>query len=70
MDENEEDLESDLFVHAPLQVETQKMRLLKVLPNLSRDGLVRCEMQHVRLEDDTPVSFDALSYKWGSDNPD
>lgn len=43
------------------------MRLLRVLPELSPGGLVCCEMEHARLDADTHLAFDALSYMWGSD---
>jgi hypothetical protein len=39
------------------------IRLLKVLPDLSSTGLIRCQIWH----DDIHAKYDCLSYVWGSD---
>lgn len=54
------------FIHRPLEIDVQETRMLKVLPALSKEGLIRCEVQHVRLDVDHYFDFDALSYMWGS----
>lgn len=61
--------EPPLFEHSPLTVQTQEMRLLKVLPLRSTSGLVCCEMRHARLDDTADVSFDAVSYMRGPEVP-
>ena len=57
------------FEHTPLTLHTQEMRIVKILPSLSKDGYICCEMEHVRLDDTNSFSFDALSYMWGPKAP-
>jgi hypothetical protein len=51
------------FEHTPLDQTKGAFRLLKVLPDLSTDGLIECEIWH----DDTDATYTCLSYVWGSD---
>ena len=50
------------FVHRSLKHDTASIRLLKICPKLSYDGLIRCEIIHTAITD-TPYA--CLSYSWG-----
>ncbi|KAF2629076.1 HET-domain-containing protein, partial [Macroventuria anomochaeta] len=50
------------FRHAPLDQKKDSLRLVKVLPDLSTDGLVECSIHHAVKS--TP--YICLSYTWGS----
>ncbi|KAH7093612.1 heterokaryon incompatibility protein-domain-containing protein [Paraphoma chrysanthemicola] len=52
---------SDPFVHAPLNHQQPSIRLIRVLPNLSKDGLIQCELRHTTIHH----TYDCLSYVWG-----
>ncbi|KAK0625812.1 heterokaryon incompatibility protein-domain-containing protein [Immersiella caudata] len=47
----------------PLNPDRHEIRLLHVLPSLSRKDAIECLLQHVSLDDDVP-EYTALSYTW------
>ncbi|CAE7187963.1 HET-domain-containing protein [Pyrenophora teres f. teres] len=51
------------FQHEPLDYTRGAIRLLKVLPDLSRSGLIQCEIWH----DMVSAKYTCLSYVWGSE---
>lgn len=51
------------FQHEPLDYRRSAIRLLRILPNLSNDGHIQCEMWH----DSVKSSYTCLSYVWGSE---
>ncbi|KAF2452220.1 hypothetical protein P171DRAFT_426588 [Karstenula rhodostoma CBS 690.94] len=52
------------FKHAPLDQSKSSFRLLRILPDLSPAGSIRCEIWH----DDIDAEYTCLSYVWGSEN--
>jgi hypothetical protein len=52
----------EVFEHAPIDSTQGSIRLLKILPTLSPDGLIDCEIWH----DSTDATYTCLSYVWGS----
>ncbi|KAJ8107573.1 hypothetical protein OPT61_g8773 [Boeremia exigua] len=54
------------FRHAPLDHSKASIRLLRMSPDLSSDGLVQCTITHATVE---PASYDCLSYMWGPPLP-
>lgn len=52
------------YRHEPLDTGKDEIRLLIVLPDLDKDGLIRCELATFDLV--TAPEFQALSYEWGS----
>jgi len=51
------------FNHEPLDYRRGAIRLLRILPLLSADGLIQCEIWH----DSVEASYTCLSYVWGSE---
>jgi len=49
------------FKHAPLDHTQPSIRIIKVLPHLSREGLLQCTIAHGTTADD----YTCLSYTWG-----
>lgn len=49
------------FKHKKLDHNKRSIRLFKILPELSHDGLIQCELWHTSVED----KHDCLSYVWG-----
>ncbi|KAJ8107009.1 hypothetical protein OPT61_g9161 [Boeremia exigua] len=56
----------DIFVHESLNHTEPSIRLLTVLPDLSRDGLIQCSVIHTTIEE---APYNCLSYRWGSPVP-
>ncbi|KAH7091925.1 heterokaryon incompatibility protein-domain-containing protein, partial [Paraphoma chrysanthemicola] len=52
------------FQYHPLDRSKPSIRLLRILPDLSNDGLIQCKLWH----DEVTARYDCLSYGWGSDN--
>lgn len=52
------------FQHEPLDYRRSAIRLLRILPNLSNNGHIQCEMWH----DNVKASYTCLSYVWGPEN--
>jgi hypothetical protein len=50
------------FQYRPLDHSKQLMRLIKILPDLSPDGMIKCEMWHAPIQS----RYQCLSYRWGS----
>lgn len=50
-----------VFEHEKLDHNKRSIRLFKILPELSYDGLIQCELWHTTVEDE----HDCLSYVWG-----
>jgi hypothetical protein len=50
------------FRYRPLDLEKDSIRLIKVLPDLSDDGLIICEISHTTIKS----KYQCLSYRWGS----
>jgi hypothetical protein len=55
---------NDAFEYAPLSTTSNSIRLLKILPNLSDNGLIQCEMW----QDTTDAEYTCLSYVWGAES--
>ncbi|KAI4956587.1 hypothetical protein J4E91_000799 [Alternaria rosae] len=51
------------FKHEPLDYRRGAIRLLRILPHLSADCLIQCEIWH----DSVKASYTCLSYVWGSE---
>ncbi|KAI4679692.1 uncharacterized protein J4E84_008214 [Alternaria hordeiaustralica] len=51
------------FKHEPLNYRRGAIRLLQILPHLSIDGHIQCEIWH----DSVKASYTCLSYVWGPD---
>jgi hypothetical protein len=51
------------FEYTPLDTNFGSIRLLRLLPDFSDDGVVQCEMWH----DTTDVEYTCLSYVWGAE---
>jgi hypothetical protein len=50
-----------LFTHDPLDYRRGAIRLLRILPHLSKDGQIQCQIWH----DSVKASYTCLSYVWG-----
>jgi hypothetical protein len=50
------------FQYRPLDHSKQSIRLIKILPDLSPDGMIKCEMWHAPIQS----RYQCLSYRWGS----
>jgi hypothetical protein len=50
------------FQYRPLDHSQQSIRLIKILPDLSPDGMIMCEMWHATIQS----RYQCLSYRWGS----
>jgi hypothetical protein len=50
--------------HAPLDHTKPSIRIIKVLPSLSREGFVQCVLTHGSTADD----YTCLSYTWGDES--
>jgi hypothetical protein len=57
--------EAEAFQHQPLDQSKATIRLIKILPDRSQDGLVQCEVSHATTE----ASYTCLSYTWGEPDP-
>ena len=55
----------DFFTHEPLKPGSDEIRVLKVYPELSQDGLMQCSLQHASL---SSTEYTCLSYTWGKPN--
>jgi hypothetical protein len=53
------------FRHEPLEHSKPSIRLVRLLPNLTSDGLIQCEILHETIE----ASYTCLSYTWGPSEP-
>jgi len=59
------------FKHKPLDHTQRSLRFLRLQPELSSDGLVRCEVEHSTLNNDADhIIYTCLSYVWGQENDD
>lgn len=54
----------EAFLHTPLDELRPSIRLLKILPELSPEGLIQCELWH----DNISATYTCLSYVWGSED--
>ena len=52
----------EFFKHEPLKPTSDEIRLLTVHPELTRQGLVQCSLQHASL---SSAKYTCLSYTWG-----
>lgn len=52
---------SGTFRHEPLDHSIKSIRVIRILPNLSGDGLIQCEIKNTTIKDD----YSCLSYVWG-----
>lgn len=55
---------SDPFKYTALNLQAPSIRLIRLKPDLSRDGHIQCELRHSSIEDD----YVCLSYVWGNDS--
>jgi hypothetical protein len=53
------------FAHAPLDHSQPSIRLLRILPELSPNGLIQCHVWHAT----TDALYMCLSYRWGDPDP-
>lgn len=53
-----------VFHHEPLDHSKGSIRLLKILPDLSAEGIIQCKIW----PDDVNAQYDCLSYVWGPDD--
>ncbi|OAK94213.1 hypothetical protein IQ06DRAFT_182421, partial [Phaeosphaeriaceae sp. SRC1lsM3a] len=53
------------FRHQPLEHDKPSIRLIHLLPDLSPDGLIQCEIVHETIE----APYTCLSYRWGAPDP-
>jgi hypothetical protein len=56
---------STVFRHSPLDHTIAAIRLIRLLPELSPDGLIQCTITHDTVE----ASYTCLSYRWGAPTP-
>lgn len=54
------------FKHDPLDYTKGSIRLIRILPSLSADKLIQCEISHTSIN----ASYECLSYRWGDANPE
>jgi hypothetical protein len=62
----QEPFASSTFRHSPLSREPGTIRLLRILPALTDNGLVQCELWQAT----TDAEYTCLSYQWGSADDD
>lgn len=55
------------YVHEPLDGASDRIRLMKLLPDLDEAGHIRCELNQFSLA--TAPPYHALSYEWGPSHP-
>jgi len=53
------------FRHERLDHDKPSIRLVQLLPELSHDGLIQCNIIHTTID----VSYQCLSYRWGEPSP-
>lgn len=59
------------FKYSPLDKTKRQIRVITVLPKLSKDGLIQCHQHVIELPatiGDEPGPFRALSYEWGDED--
>lgn len=61
---DEAEINSATFQHTPLDHSKASIRLLRILPETSSNGLVQCHIWH----DNVEAQYTCLSYVWGSDD--
>lgn len=54
------------FQHQTLDRDNPSIRLLRVLPNLNKDGYTQCQIANEKVD---AASYMCLSYTWGKHNP-
>ncbi|OAL52194.1 HET-domain-containing protein, partial [Pyrenochaeta sp. DS3sAY3a] len=54
------------FKHDPLDYSQGSIRLIRILPSLSADKLIQCEIFHTSINE----SYQCLSYRWGDAHPE
>jgi hypothetical protein len=54
-----------IFKHVALDRSQRSLRLLRVLPSLSSNGLIRCQIWHSTIT----AAYACLSYQWGDESP-
>lgn len=55
----------EFYSYQPLNLNKATIRLVQILPDLSSDGLVQCQICHNTLE----ALYTCLSYRWGTPDP-
>ncbi|KAF1834902.1 HET-domain-containing protein, partial [Decorospora gaudefroyi] len=55
---------SSAFKHEDLDYRRGAIRLIRILPQLSKTGLIQCQIWH----DNVGAKYDCLSYVWGSES--
>ena len=59
------------FEHTPLNRVTSSIRLVQVLPELSPEGLIQCQISHTTVSvAHRHLSYRCLSYRWGEEYPE
>lgn len=53
-----------MFAHSDLDDTLGSIRLLRIFPELSKDGFVQCQIWHSNIT----AAYKCLSYVWGDDN--
>jgi len=57
---------TDFFEHNPLDHSQPSIRLLKISPTLSAEGLIQCSISHTTIDH---APYRCLSYAWGEPEP-
>ncbi|KAL6711131.1 hypothetical protein ACN47E_005662 [Coniothyrium glycines] len=57
--------QNDLFCHEPLNHTIRSIRVIQILPDLTVEGLVQCDITHTAIDSD----YTCLSYMWGPEQP-
>jgi hypothetical protein len=55
---------TELYEYEPLDQNEESLRLIRLLPTLSKDGLIQCVMVHATIE----AEYTCLSYVWGKES--
>ncbi|ETN38995.1 uncharacterized protein HMPREF1541_07037 [Cyphellophora europaea CBS 101466] len=57
----------ELYIYEPLDSNKHEIRLITLLPRLTKEGLIQCKLQHVTFlgKSELEVKYFALSYMWG-----
>jgi hypothetical protein len=55
---------TELYEYEPLDQNEESLRLIRLLPTLSKDGLLQCVMVHATIE----TEYTCLSYVWGKES--
>lgn len=66
MEARYDESQSEHFRHKPLDHSKSSIRLVRILPALSVEGLIQCSMMHATID----ATYQCLSYRWGDPLPE